>query len=510
MKSKNQIILFSIFLIAASVALVSYKIYYLNFPLFQDETSNIWNIEAKIRFDSQEEKSALVSMALPPSQNGFITINEESSSPNYGYTNSVIDNVKKGVWSKRQPQSGEQTLYYSIDIIKDRYFKTEPAQFEQTIQAEEAAHPISQAASSIIENIYQKSANSITFASLLIKEFNRKEPSQAVQMIKNNYMKNDREKRDALVYLIKKKGFQVYSIGALYLQDKQRNISLDPMLEVFYKDKWYLFDINEGSISNSSDIFIWQRGSQFLLDAEGVDNSRVSFSVTKSIVPARTAALSNDVKNQSVLLDFSLFTLPNETQNTFKLLLLVPLGALVVVFMRLLVGIKTSGTFMPVLLAMAFIETELLPGILMFLLVVTMGLFVRSYLSHLNLLLVARISSVLIVVVGIMSFVAILSQKLDLEYATSITFFPIIILSWTVERMSILWEEEGSKEVLQQGGGSLIVAILAYFIMTDSTLSFITFNFPETLLGVLGVIILMGRYSGYRLSELYRFRTMVK
>ena len=510
MKSKNQIILFSIFLIAASVALVSYKIYYLNFPLFQDETSNIWNIEAKITFDSQKEKSALVSMALPPSQNGFITINEESSSPNYGYTNSVIDNVKKGVWSKREPQSGEQTLYYSIDLIKDRYFKTEPAQFEQTIQAEEAAHPISQAASSIIENIYQKSANSITFASLLIKEFNRKEPSQAVQMIKNNYMKNDREKRDALVYLIKKKGFQVYSIGALYLEDKQRNISLDPMLEVFYKDKWYLFDINEGSISNSSDIFIWQRGSQFLLDAEGVDNSRVSFSVTKSIVPARTAALSNDVKNQSVLLDFSLFTLPNETQNTFKLLLLVPLGALVVVFMRLLVGIKTSGTFMPVLLAMAFIETELLPGILMFLLVVTMGLFVRSYLSHLNLLLVARISSVLIVVVGIMSFVAILSQKLDLEYATSITFFPIIILSWTVERMSILWEEEGSKEVLQQGGGSLIVAVLAYFIMTDSTLSFITFNFPETLLGVLGVIILMGRYSGYRLSELYRFRTMVR
>jgi len=44
-----------------------------------------------------------------------------------------------------------------------------------------------------------------------------------------------------------------------------------------------------------------------------------------------------------------------------------------------------------------------------------MGLIVRSYLSHLNLLLVARISSVLIVVVGIMAFVAILSHKLELE-----------------------------------------------------------------------------------------------
>ena len=109
-----------------------------------------------------------------------------------------------------------------------------------------------------------------------------------------------------------------------------------------------------------------------------------------------------------------------------------------------------------------------------------------------------------------MALVAIFSQKLGLEYATSITFFPIIILAWTIERMSVIWEEEGAKEVFQQGSGSLIVAILAYFIMTNTTLSFITFNFPEILLGVLGVIILMGRYSGYRLSELYRFNSMVK
>jgi len=76
--------------------------------------------------------------------------------------------------------------------------------------------------------------------------------------------------------------------------------------------------------------------------------------------------------------------------------------------------------------------------------------------------------------------------------------------------MSILWEEEGAKEVFQQGGGSLIVAIIAYFAMTDKTLSFITFNFPEVLLIVLGLTILCGRYSGYRLSELYRFKTMVE
>ncbi|WP_417327410.1 inactive transglutaminase family protein [Halarcobacter sp.] len=509
MTSRNQILLFSIILIITSIALMSYKVKVLNFPIFQEETTNIWNIEAKISFDSKKNQSALVSMILPKKQDGIIIVNEESSSADYGFTKRKLNSTNKGVWSKREIE-GSQVIYYSIDIIKDKYYKANLEAEPIEVETMEVPSVMVQAANSLLNKIYDKSSDSLTFTSLLIKEFNLVQPSQAAKMIKNNYMKTAKEKRDALVQLLNKMQYKVRTIGALYLEDKQRNIVLTPMLEVFHKDKWYLFDINNGLIENSSEIFIWQRGSQFLLEAEGVKNSNVRFSVTKNIVPARNAALSKDLKNQSTLLDFSLFTLPNESQNTFKLLLLVPLGALVVVIMRVIVGLKTSGTFMPILLSMAFIETSLLPGIMMFILVVTMGLIVRSYLSHLNLLLVARISSVLIVVVGIMAFVAILSHKLELEYATSITFFPIIILAWTIERMSIIWEEDGSKEVFLQGSGSLIVSIIAYFAMTNSVLSFITFNFPEVLLAVLGLIILLGRYSGYRLSELYRFKSMVK
>ncbi len=509
MTSKNQILLFSIVLILTSILLMTYKVKVLNFPLFQEETTNIWNVEAKISFDSKKNQSALISMALPRNQNGLIIINEESSSADYGFTKRELEGVNRGVWSKREIE-GNQVIYYSIDLIKDKYYKVSKEEEYTNLEPIEVPSVIVQAAESLLHKIYDKSSDSLTFTSLLIKEFTLSEPSQAAKMIKNNYMNSKKEKRDTLVQLLNKMKYQVRTIGALYLEDKQRNIELTPMFEVFHKDSWYLFDIDKGLIENNSNIFIWQRGSQYLLEAEGVKNSDVKFSVTKNIVPARNAALSKDLKNQSTLLDFSLFTLPNESQNTFKLLLLVPLGALVVVIMRVIIGLKTSGTFMPILLSMAFIETSLLPGIMMFILVVTMGLIVRSYLSHLNLLLVARISSVLIVVVGIMAFVAILSQKLELQYATSITFFPIIILAWTIERMSIIWEEDGPREVFLQGGGSLIVAIIAYFAMTNPILSFITFNFPEVLLAVLGLIILLGRYSGYRLSELYRFKSMVK
>jgi hypothetical protein len=189
----------------------------------------------------------------------------------------------------------------------------------------------------------------------------------------------------------------------------------------------------------------------------------------------------------------------------FKLIMLMPIGALVVVFMRLVVGIRTSGTFMPVLIAMAFLQTQLLPGIASLLLVVAVGLLLRSYLSALNLLLVARIATLVIMVIGIISVVSVVSYRLGLIGGLTITFFPMVILAWTIERMSIIWEEEGPREVLIQGGGSLLVATLAFLLMDQNPVSHLAFNFPELHLCVLALIMVLGRYTGYRLMELFRF-----
>jgi len=127
-----------------------------------------------------------------------------------------------------------------------------------------------------------------------------------------------------------------------------------------------------------------------------------------------------------------------------------------------------------------------------------------------NLLLVARISAVVIIVIGLMGFMSVISYKLGMTQALTVTFFPMIILAWTIERMSIIWEEDGPKEVIMQGCGSLFVALLAYAAMTNTIVKHITFNFPEMLLAMLAVTLVIGQYNGYRLTELYRFRYLAK
>jgi hypothetical protein len=207
------------------------------------------------------------------------------------------------------------------------------------------------------------------------------------------------------------------------------------------------------------------------------------------------------------LLEFSLFRLPIQTQSVYRVILLIPLGAFLVVVFRNVVGISTFGTFMPVLISLAFRETQLLWGIGLFSLMVGLGLAFRFYLDRLKLLLVPRLASVLIMVVLLMVLVSVVTNKLGLERALSVALFPMVIMTMTIERMSIVWEERGPGEALKEGIGSLFVASLVYLLMSIGYVEHIMFVFPELLLVLLACTLLLGRYTGYRLIEIYRFKT---
>jgi 7 transmembrane helices usually fused to an inactive transglutaminase len=109
----------------------------------------------------------------------------------------------------------------------------------------------------------------------------------------------------------------------------------------------------------------------------------------------------------------------------------------------------------------------------------------------------------------LMAGISVLSHKLDIEPGLSIALFPMVIISMTIERMSIVWEERGASEAIQEGVGSLVVAAVAYVVMGIHRLEHIIFVFPELLLLVVAAALLAGRYTGYRLLELRRFKALL-
>ncbi len=506
MKARSQLYILVSILLFVGIGLTFYKYFALGFTLTPDKTVTLWQVQARIAFDA-EDGPVKVSMALPTVDKSRRAIFHENLAKDYKFKVVTDNDSRRLVWS-RADATGPQVIYFRGDFYHfgEPVLEEPPTELKSQVVPD---GPWTLAAKEVLLKARETTTSDLELALqvLTLMDDERNDPHVQVLLEDVRYRREYMEQVAKVLSLA-----EIHSkvVRGLRLQGKYTQRSITTFIKVYVEDKWTLLDPDALTELPYTQALLWPEGTRGLLDVYGGSNSRIDFSVSSAQKSAGQLAVAAGQESGSALVDFSIYSLPIRDQNTFKLLLLIPLGALVVVILRNLVGIRTSGTFMPILIALAFMQTTLLLGLLLFLVVVSVGLVMRSYLSHLNLLLVPRIASVLVFVIIIFAAIGITSHKLGWESGLAITFFPMIILSWTIERMSVLWEEEGPREVLIQGGGSLLTASLAYLVMISPPVEHLVFNFPELLLVLLAVIIMIGSYSGFRLLELGRFEPMTR
>ena len=200
--------------------------------------------------------------------------------------------------------------------------------------------------------------------------------------------------------------------------------------------------------------------------------------------------------------------LPPSMQNIITLILLLPFGALITAIFRNLVGVQTFGTFTPSLIALSFVQADWRTGALVFVVVLTIGILARLLLNSLKLLMVARLSIILTLVVLCMILGVSILDFLNLTPSVSAVLLPMVILTMMIERFNIISEEDGHQQALKVFAGTIVVAVCCLFVLTIEELSTLVLAFPEIHLFSIAALFLIGRYSGYRLTELWRFRDM--
>ena len=210
-----------------------------------------------------------------------------------------------------------------------------------------------------------------------------------------------------------------------------------------------------------------------------------------------------------LLARLSLYRLPVPTQRALRAILLLPIGALQVAFFRNLVGVTTFGTFMPVLVAFALREAPLGRGLAMVAVVVLLAILLRMLLERLRLLLVPRLSVLLCVIVLAITGLA-LQGRLGGGDLYDAVLFPMVILTMFVERFTLVMAEEGLRQALGRAAWTTLVATAVYPIFHSTVLEHLMFGFPELIFCIIGVLIWMGGYTGYRLLDLLRFRTFAR
>ncbi|WP_411827813.1 UUP1 family membrane protein [Luteolibacter sp. AS25] len=493
-------------LIVIGGGLAAYKTQKLGVPFWEDQGADEWLVEAKVSFLATG-RPVKASLSLPEEAVVGKGIQESGS---LGYHFDIEDNRGEytAIWSANERDDG-QALYYRVRFKEGLASGGEatPANGEPDVpDVPILPGSLARAAESIVKRAQAVAADNDTFFVALFNQVSTEKSSQEYLLIKRHY-ERERLVNPDIAMAIELLGMAKIPARIAYgisLNEENSAQAPIPLLEYYDGAAWKVRDPSQPSkVLDGRDIFVWHRGGGPLLEVNGGENSRVTFTVVKDRIPlSRLTDLQ-----ESPLLISTILALPASERAVFRYIVLIPLGAFVVVLMRNIIGVPTLGTFMPVLLALALLEIKPLQGIMMFSILVGVGLWFRFLLSRMNLLVVPRVAACVVIVTLLMMLMGVISYQMGMSVGIKITLFPMIIIAWTLERMSLIWEEEGKRSAIVQVSGSVFVAVCAYYFMKVSQIQYWAFYFPELLLVLLASILLVGRYTGYRLSELIRFKT---
>ncbi|MBL8854723.1 MAG: hypothetical protein JNK57_12215 [Planctomycetaceae bacterium] len=205
---------------------------------------------------------------------------------------------------------------------------------------------------------------------------------------------------------------------------------------------------------------------------------------------------------------FDLTRLPRKVHDVLSLMLLLPLGAIITAFFHTVIGWRTVGIFTPALIALSFILADWRTGVVVFALAISLGMVTRSLVEPLRLLMVARLSFMLTLVVIFLVLTVSCLDYFRWTPSADAVLLPIVILTLTIEKIYSSTIEEGAKNTAYLLLATIVVSFCCYLLLGWKSIGLLVLHLPEVHCFTLAVLILLGRYTGYRLTELFRFRDL--
>lgn len=198
--------------------------------------------------------------------------------------------------------------------------------------------------------------------------------------------------------------------------------------------------------------------------------------------------------------------------NTIVLLLLLPVSATLIALGRHLVGVRGFGIFLPAALSVTFLALGPILGIGIFLLIVALSTGTRFFLKKLKVRLqyLPRMALILwSVALGVLG-VLFLTPAFDGSIFSNISIFPVLILALLAEDFTKVQIGKSVRVAVSLTVETLILALVSYLVLASKSVQILALLHPEAVLAAtLFVDVLIGRYTGLRVVEFWRFRRLI-
>ncbi len=192
------------------------------------------------------------------------------------------------------------------------------------------------------------------------------------------------------------------------------------------------------------------------------------------------------------------------------LLLMLPIIATLIAFLRQILGIKTFGIYTPTIITLCFIATGLKYGLTIFIIILLVATALRFILRRFKLLYLPRMAIVLCVVALVLLLLFMLGGYLNKTGMITLSILPILVLIIMVEKFIAVQIEKGGTTAILLSLETILVSVICYWIVNWEWFKTLILSYPELVLLTIVINIVLGKWTGLRLSEYIRFKALLK
>ncbi len=197
--------------------------------------------------------------------------------------------------------------------------------------------------------------------------------------------------------------------------------------------------------------------------------------------------------------------------NIVVLVILFPIITALISASRHLIGLQGFGIYIPAVLSVAFASTGISTGVVIFIAVLLASVLFKAPLQKLKLQYLPRTALLLWAVSLFILLLLILATYAGFNAFLSLNIFPILIIMLLIENFMETQLSSTRNQALQLTIETLLIAtVCSLLIGWDPLQKAVLLNPEFTVIGVALFNVITGKYSGLRLLEYIRFRSIME
>lgn len=196
--------------------------------------------------------------------------------------------------------------------------------------------------------------------------------------------------------------------------------------------------------------------------------------------------------------------------NTIVLLLMLTVIVTIITFIKQIIGFGTLGIYSTSIITLSFLALGLQAGLTIIAVIVVTGVIFRKILDRFRLLYNPRVAVILclstIVILGLLAF----GSYFDSKEIASMAVFPMLVMTTMAEKFTNALSGRGFKRAVVSIFETVAVSLICYSAVESQYLQTFILAYPEIILVFILINIFLGKWTGLRLTEYFRFREVMQ